>query len=277
MADDARTIHERATHLARTDARYVLTADRMERSTAPAWLRERILRTTRRAALRRAARQAVEIERPAQPTAAWLEHKSLVARHYAVAAQTVHRECGCSGQTVREIVRAMTRTDAGRLAAIEALPPCPVDPVYWAPPSYSEQHWRAATHTPTPTNAQRWVLYWAWHVERAIAESDLDAELARLAAHPDARISGYLAESILSYQGVPCHDDYSGCSGCAWYALVRERPELWPRLMARAPRGASGDGWEQTYPHERARAAACEARGWEHTLRLSDSIWRERR
>lgn len=260
---------------------------------APQWLRDKILRSSLRAAMRRLARRAIaeaaerataHLARDYRPgvgsgrTADWLD---IGFRHYAITALLVHTECGYSGETVRQITRVLRALCGGwpeRRAEnlrLDALPPCPVSAVYWPSGGYPEEHCRRMVAAGgADEHIQRWRLWYRWHVERAIGEADARSLLARLAADPAARISGYLADSILSWRAG--RSGYEGCSGSAYMGWFRDHPEHWDTLLARAPIGKSGDGWEQVFPHERERAAAARARGWHETMRLSDSIWTAR-
>ncbi len=251
---------------------------REDHPSCPDQIAERIIATMRRAALRRSVRvgaRRADTE-AGQPT----PHPSRIgAGAWAVACETVHRETGYSGGVVRSIVRALQAMSGGCgweawpsvCATIEALPPCPVDPTYWDRGYTEEFDRRMAANGPANNHVAQWVLYWQWHVERAIAEVALRGELARLVSDPTARISGYLAHSILLWGAG--RKGYEGCSGCEWYALVRDRPDLLDYFLSRAPIGKRGPGWEQTYPHEYERIAACRMRGMVETLRLYDSLW----
>jgi len=265
----------------------------------PAWLARRIMADMRRAAPRRARREAVRHamtvygerstahlsrdyrgwhrdgrrEGPGSGRAAdWLD---VGFRDLSALAQAIYRETGYRDAECRRIARTLHSLRGGwesrqsEDARIAALPPCPVEPIYWDRGS-SEQHDRAMAGA--DPHVARWRLWRAWHGERAIAARRLAELLARLAADPAATISGYLAASIQSYRrGEP---GYEGCAGCSHYALIRERPDTWDYLMSRAPRGPRGEDWAVVYPHE--DATPYREAGWYCTMTLSYDIWSRR-
>jgi hypothetical protein len=269
----------------------------------PDWIAERIVRDMRRAALRRAARKAVQLagERGAKHlsrdyrgwnrdgtrdgpgsgrAADWLD---IGFEHLSVLARAVYRETGYRDETCRRIARTLHGLRGGwdayeaDDARIAELPPCPVEPTWWDY-GYSEEFHRSLVARSTP-HVQRWWLWLMWNGQRAIAEHDLAAVLDRLASDPEARIDPYLAASIARWRAG--EDGYEGCSGCAYYALVRERPELWDYLWSRAPTGEKRydeDGnlvWAQVYTHE-DHSAYSDA-GWYETFTIHGySVWTRR-
>lgn len=266
-----------------------------EHPKCPHWIAARIVAGKRRAQIRRAAREAISradkantqhLDRDYRPGIGSGRTANCLAlgfRHYAVAAQIIHRELGYSGEGVRKIAKAMSNDMQKNFGD---LPRCPIDPVYWDN-GYTEEFTRgmAASHAdgqygaPALTgeereNSIRWYLFREWHIAKAIGESDAMQLLARLTSDPSARICGYLADSIASWR--VGKKGYEGCAGYAHAAWFRDHPEHWDFLISRAPTGAKGDGWEQVFPHERNRASDLRARGWMECLRLNDSIWTPR-
>lgn len=294
-----RTIH--------ATARNLLSYERGAKISAkcPDWIEQRIRVTTRRAALRRAAREAIRVwessstahlYRDYRPgigsgrTAHWLD--SSYAR-YAIIARTLHDTLGWSGERVRAAARRLIKHGNG-LSQSTPVEPLPDDVLSeeraearangavkiprhagtWSPA------WAASFSAGTEDDGWRILDWWLWYETYAvprIAEAEALGELARLRSDPGARISGYLADSIASWRAAK--RGYEGCSGSERYHYYRDRPELWPELLAHAPAGAvMRDAFgeitaEQVYPHERERAKRLRDKGWYETMRLSDSIF----
>lgn len=99
--------------------------------------------------------------------------------------------------------------------------------------------------------------------------------LARLAANPAGRISGYLADDLSIWLSgrTDGRGGYEGCSGGEIYTWLRLHPETWPTLLAHAPVGQMTETSIQVYPHEQSKADACSAAGLFHTFRMGDSIY----
>ena len=295
------TLHDQTQLLAR-----IYTRDPQIKPSCPEWIRRKIAVSMHHTALRRAAKEAVKQhadidcsglsrdyrgwnratgahEGPGSGRAAdWLD---VGFEHLGVAAQTIHRELGFRDEVCRSIARTLhSRADGwGQCSRdteqLAALPECPINPQYWDR-GYQEDFARDMArhsadpleHAPdAPESVQRWRLYCEWHIGRALAEHDRAKRLQRIAADPAYRISGYLADSILSWR--IGKKGYEGCSGSGSYACHREHPEEWDLLLSRAPMGAKTEDAEQVFPHEHTRAAALRAAGWHETLRMSDSIF----
>jgi hypothetical protein len=295
------TLHTRAQFLAR-----IYTKEIFYKPSCPQWVRDKIACSSRRAALKRAAKQAVAEhadvdasglvrdyrgwQRDGRRTgpgsgraADWLD----VGFHaLARTALQVHRETEYRDDVCRTIARTLHARTGGwdglarDTAALAALPPCTAEPRYWNR-GYTEafdremsSHAKSPSDRAAPEGVVRWRLWAAWNLSRALAEAEREDRLSALACDPELKISGYLADSVLSYQtGGGRGHDYAGCSGCASYAAHRDHPEDWDLLASRAPVGASGDGWEQVFPHEHERQARLVAAGWHETLRTSDSVY----
>lgn len=239
----------------------------------PEWIADRIVASMRRAALRRAAREAVTIRQDRR----WYKRDRRLIRE--TLAKSLHR-LGYQSSDVDAISKALE----GRLycwpwgadAYLTALPAAPAETHYWdyGYSAQSQERW-ADERDP---RAAAWVLWLERDGQAAISKATLARVLSDLASDPTATISGYCAASILAYAGRGGYD-FAGCSGCAWYALLRDRPDLWDYLLSRAPTGAvltdeRGEILsEQVYPHEIARRDRLTAAGWLHTLRLNDSIY----
>lgn len=242
----------------------------------PQWIAERIVPGINRHARRRAAHSGVYAEET-RPTRDSYARRQAQHRLYTAISVVVRHDMPYRGAVLAAIIRAM---DSPRAAALNALPPCSIEPVPWVRhPTYGTADEERAhvdrmrrLHMPSLSDSgHRWYTYWRWHVERVLAEQSAAAQWSRCLADPDYRISGYLAESILEWrQG---KQGYIGCNGCDSYADHYAHPERWETLLAHAPTGAIGDGWEQVYPHEHARAERLRAAGWRETLRVNDSLF----
>jgi hypothetical protein len=145
-------------------------------------------------------------------SAHWLD---ICFEHYRVVCHQVHEDMPqYRDGTIRTIARTLARLAGGEgweaypavNAALDALPPCTVTPTYWDD-GYAEEFTRGmASGDPcrgvvTSPNAKLWRLYYQWHIKRAVAEYDYAMLLQRLERDPAYTISGYLAASILAYQG----------------------------------------------------------------------------
>ena len=192
---------------------------------------------------------------------------------YSIIAQAIHRDTGWTGEAVRLATRAvMGYSNAyDHQSDLESLPPLPasVTSAPWMTRVYSEEHESRMCAEYSP-EAKRWYYYIRWTLAAEFAAAE-----GKRVIEETGRISGYLAASILSWQGRGGRD-YSGCSGCESYEWLRQHPEHWDSLLARAPQGATGDGWEQVYPHETERAERLQADGYYQTLRVNDSIYTRR-
>lgn len=181
---------------------------------------------------------------------------------------------GYVGEDLRRITRALNAFDGmdGYGKALESLPPCTVDPVHWDN-GYTEKFERGIVDRwiEGSEQAKRWMLYRRWHISKEIGCFRCEQLLEELKNDPKRRISGYLADSIVSWR--KGERGYEGCSGMEYACWIKQHPELWDQLMPRAPVGAKGDNWEQVFPHERERAAALRAKGYTECLRMNDSIW----
>jgi hypothetical protein len=198
--------------------------------------------------------------------------------------ETIRRECGFDDETCLRVEQAIAR-DPGWSdpAALDALPPCPVEPVPWGDVSAEGERWsrkQARRHYDYSgfrdfysDHAAKWVLYAEWHFRRAYATYFGERCVEQCRSSPGYCISGYLAESILQWKGVAGHSDYSSSSDCEYFHYLYEHPEHWDLLLAHAPTGKSGDGWEQTFPHEKDRIARLRAMGWHETFRMNDSVF----
>ncbi len=256
----------------------------------------------RRQVARDCARRAVE-ESDDRPEAPRLDFRPGVGsgraahwhlgtyRRICVVAQTIRRALGWTGDDVRFAARAVVRdADLGSVAYLELVIRCPHLPGWAADGHVGRVRALGADDWRTP----RWlrsfaelrhvddraaieILCWAAFVERVIRPAFGVAEgerlLRDLRADPELRVSGYLASTIIAVRSGDSTGDYRQCSGCESYAYLASRTDVHDLLLSRAPVGASGPGWEQTYPHETERAARLSAAGWQHTLRMSDSIW----
>lgn len=189
-------------------------------------------------------------------------------RRLAVVAEAIHRSAGLTGRVVSQIARWLVTADS--LSDYDTRPDLPAVPDSVALVPAEHYGWITTAH------GRRWHEWMTAIGRPAIAAAEGAAEVAACEADPSYTISGYLAESILAWRGETGHHSYHGCAGNESYVWHRDHSEHWDLLMSHAPRGASGDGWEQVYPHERDRAEACRARGWMHTLRVSDSVYTER-
>ena len=213
----------------------------------PGWLADRIVSTMRRAAIRRAARYGLKMYR--QQESCRLDFRPGIGsgrsahwhaptyRRYALCAQRAHETLGCTGEAARAVARGSLSVDYP-----------------------SSQTWPVAG----AVGPRDWPTWYQREVVPAIAEDEAQRTLAEVRG--GGRISGYLVDSVLSWQGRGGYD-YSHCSGCEQYTWFAAHPETWAELLAAAPIGASGEGWEQTYPHEHERAARLAAAGWTQIFR----------
>lgn len=190
-------------------------------------------------------------------TADWLD---IGFSRYAICAQAAHDTLGLTGEDCRAVARAAKRVD---YPAHQAFIPAMETPE------------SVAQMAPDSSYGNCWSAWYKLHVMPRIAEVEAKERLAMCDKNPSYRISGYLAASILYWRDGIGHS-YEGCSGCESYTWHRDHPEHWDTLLAHAPQGAKGPGWEQVFAHERDRAATLQAKGWFHTLRLEDSIYTER-
>jgi hypothetical protein len=257
---------------------------------------------TRRQIARECARRAVE-ESDDQPGVPRLDFRPGIGsgraadwhlgtyREICVVAETIRRTIGWSGDDVRIAARATVRSrDTGSAAYIDLILRCPSLPNWAADGHVGRVRALGADDWRTP----RWlrsfaplrhiddrmaieILCWAAYAERVLQPAYGVAEgkrlLCDLQANPALYISGYLASTILAVRSGDASGDYRACSGCEHYTYLASRTDVHDLLLARAPEGASGPGWEQTFPHEHERIARLRAAGWNHTLRMSDSIW----
>lgn len=121
-------------------------------------------------------------------------------------------------------------------------------------------------------NGAKWFAYRRRRLDLVIGADHLDRVL-----QADSPISGYLADSIMSWR--EGRKGYEGCCGCEYMQVAKQRPEVWDQLMARAPIGEvryDDDGnitCEQTYPHEHERIQRLRDAGWKETFRMNDSLW----
>lgn len=240
-------------------------------------------RKARRKALEEAARKAVDemgvaetrhLERDFRPgigsgrSADW--HVAGF-RYYATTAEAVHRGLGLSGEDVRRVTRYL-RGKPNR-DKVEDLPRLDDS----ALGGLVGQIRREGRYQPYMRKEGEHVEVLVWLavndlvVRPLLAEREAKYMLDRLHAEPARKISGYLADSILSWR--EGKRGYEGCAGCESYLWLREHPETWDFLMSRAPTGVSGPGFEQVFPHERERRAKLLADGWCETLRMNDSVF----
>ena len=230
----------------------------------PNWLAAKIVAAKIKAAKKRVVSEVMaEAAKPSR-----LEKRktnSLIAR--VIYTHTGLRDARC--REAAKQIEALRMCWGGNL---ENLPHCP-EPTYWDN-GYGEDFQRriAARAYPDNANAQRWYLFNQWVLGKAIAESNAEALLKKLNEDTTARISGYLADCVISWQSGR-DGDYEGCSGCEHYMILKTRPETWALLLSRAPIGAKSAEVEQTFPHEKQREAQLRADGWVETMRMSDSIW----
>lgn len=212
-------------------------------------------------------------------------------RRICVAARTIHRTLGWTGDDVRAAARIVVRDgDLGLAAYVEAVLRCPRLP-HWAAGghvgrvrSLGADGWRSLrwlrSFAPLREVDDRTaieILCWAAYAERVLRPAygvdEGERLLSDLRADPSLTVSGYLASTILAARSGDATGDYRGCSGCESYTYLMTRADVHDFLLSRAPVGASGPGWEQTFPHERERIERLVDAGWRHTLRMSDSIW----
>jgi hypothetical protein len=241
----------------------------------PDWIASKILSDKRRARLRRIARDALRIDgeertshlyRDTRPgigsgrSAHWLDTGY---ERYAICAQAAHDSLGLSGEACRAVARGARAVDY------------PAHDQRWYPceEPYPGGEYRLGERVDIalPAPYEHWCDWYAAAVVPRIAEHEALRRIARCMSDPEYQISGYLADSIMSWQ--QGQTGYEGCSGCESYDWHRAHPETWPLLLAHAPAGESGDGWEQVYPHERDRRAKLVAMGWHETFRPGDSIF----
>ena len=212
-------------------------------------------------------------------------------RRLCVAAETLRRTLGWTGEDIRIAARAMIRSgDLGSVAYLDvvlrglSLPNWAAGGHIARVRALGVDDWRtprwlrtfeSLRHIDDRTAIE--ILCWSAYVERVIrlayGVAEGDRLLRDLRADPGLRVSGYLANTILAVRSGNAGGDYSGCAGCESYAYLASRADVHDFLLSRAPVGESGPGWEQTFPHETERMARLSAAGWHHTLRMSDSIW----
>lgn len=259
----------------------------------------------RRQAMREAAREAVaemgkretvDLSRDYRPnigsgrSADWLD---IGFEHYQVEARALHKGLGLSGEELRKAVRVIhSRGNTGYdLSDVPHVPGTALDglvgrirsfglyvsrkygyptnrTITWAEGPFSGQAKRTSAQA---LDVLVWMAIVEHLVEPAIAEYDAKQTLKRINENPEAKISGYLASSIMSWsKGESGYEDCSGCDSFRWF---KERPEFWDLLMSRAPIGNKGGSWEQVFPHEHERRENLMARGWFETMRLNDSLF----
>ena len=239
--------------------------------------RVRLMREAARDAIRAQGEQSTRhLARDYRPgigsgrTAHWLKQSF---KMYAMVAELAHTELGLKGEDCRRVAKAyLSCVDCGHNLperSLEELPALPISPVYWDN-GYKEQFQRQQVAKRSP-HIQAWLLWFRWHVSKAIGERNARSILRQVADNPSYRIGGYLAESIISWMGG--EQGYEGCAGSEHIAWLKQHSEFWGRLLARAPVGDSGDGWEQTFPHEHERMERLRAKGWYSTFRMNDTIW----
>lgn len=237
---------------------------RDEHPSCPDWIAKKILASMRRGHLRAAAKEG--IAKAAEKNTAHLyrdfrpegsgrsAHWSRVYfRRIQVVARCLHRDgfSGDLGKIAKELV------------LVEYLPN--FDKIGPFSSSIKTQERDSYGHVKTK-DGQKWYEYYEWLKEGPIAE--MEAEEVINSTGP---ISGYLADSILSWRAG--RSGYEGSSGCVYMYAIRRRPETWDELMSRAPRGKSGPGWAQVFPHEHERAAELRAQGAQECFRLNDSVF----
>lgn len=255
----------------------------------PAWLRDKILSGKRRAAMRRAVR-------PSPCSVVW--HSGRASEYLsecAMFSRALMPNVSVRGCALRALILAMRSRyfawgyDAG---ATRCLDDSDLSGAVGAIRRSGQYVSDRGTHV--------WTASWAagFHPERAgeadygccclIMDALADAcrmeigrtryaqMMARLDAEPGAKISGYLAESLMSMMRAPDSvATYEGCSGgeMTTYIRLALTRDDWQRLLERAPVGAVTDTAIQCYPHETAKTAACAAAGLFHVFRMNDSIY----
>lgn len=193
----------------------------------------------------------------------WLD---LSFEYHKVICDQVRKDTGLRDDVLRKAARSLHRLHGGEgydaapsvNAELDALPCLHFKLEYWDN-GYREAFTRSmCVSVKASYHATEWRLYFAWHIEKSLGKYRLFKLINRLKADPNATISGYLAASILLWQGNPEQHDYRSCSDCGYMSIAKDNPELWDFLISRAPVGVSTPTCEQVFPHEIDRDAAYE-------------------
>ncbi len=238
----ATTIHQEARFLFELALNYTANEAtwREEHPKTPPWLTTKIITSKRRAALKKAAREAVS--RAAEinsehlcrdfsrgigsgRAAHWF---SGTFRRYSICARIAHETLGLSGESCRRVAREILTTGTmlgapGRATLWDAVAKKPV----------------SIPGDPTPAGYTDWRDWYRRNVEPEIARVEALSELADLRRGRQKYIGGYLADSIISWR--EGEQGFEGCSGSERYKYYRAHPEMWDELLSYSPTGAAGD------------------------------------